>query len=130
MKNLLIIALTLLLTACQATTGGLTGPISPVPSVQTPKPAHIKVYRNKTLLTSSLTISFTINGREVYSLADGEFFEFDLDAGQYYFGAKGVNSWRRDVESNEIYVFIESGRSYNYEINTSLKSPTIFRSNN
>lgn len=131
MRNLFVIALALVLTACQTTTPGLSGAVNPFPEVRTQAPAHVRVYRVAAgVLTASQKVTLTINGREIYNFKNGERVDFDMDPGEYRFGARGIHNFRMETVNNEIYAYLEAGRSYSFQINPSMYSHSITRSNN
>ncbi len=68
----------LALSACTAK----VGQVSSAPRVTDPKQAaQVTVYRDKSLAGAVATMSFFIDGKEVYGLRSGERYSFEVDPG-------------------------------------------------
>ena len=86
-----------------------TGSINKPPgSSQAPDSARITVYRESALVGSTVVMTFTVNGREVYGLGEGGRYSFSLAPGDYGFGYfLGLNECRRlvHIEPDKDYLF-------------------------
>jgi hypothetical protein len=68
----------LALSVCTAT----VGQVSPAPRATNPKQAaHVTVYRDNSLVGAVATMSFFVNGKELYGLRRSESYSFELDPG-------------------------------------------------
>jgi hypothetical protein len=86
------------------------GQVNPAPRVTNAKQAaHVTVYRDESLVGAVSTMSFFIDGKEVYGLRRGERYSFELDPGwhglsyriglnecgeKFQFAARGQYSFR------------------------------------
>jgi hypothetical protein len=92
----------LALVACTAK----VGQVSPAPRVTDAKQAaQVTVYRDDSLVGAVATLSFFINGKEVYRLRRGERFSFQLDPGWHSLRYRiGLN------ECGQSFEFMARGR--------------------
>jgi hypothetical protein len=76
------------------------GQVSPAPRVTDPKQAaHVTVYRDNSLVGAVATMSFFLDGREVYGLRRGERYSFELDPGWHNLAYRiGLNDCAQSFE--------------------------------
>jgi hypothetical protein len=85
------------------------GQVSPAPPVTDPRQAaHVTVYRDNSLVGAVATMSFFIDGKEVYGLRRGERYSFELDPGWHNLSYRiGVNDCAQSFEfrARQLYTF-------------------------
>jgi hypothetical protein len=98
---------TVALCACTAK----VGQVSPAPRVTDAKQAaQVTVYRDESLVGAIATLSFFIDGKEVYGLRRGERYSFQLDPGWHSLRYRiGLN------ECGESFKFMARGQ-YNFRL--------------
>ena len=126
MKNILFILILLMfLIGC-----GAHGPIKDkYPPVYTsPIPSTIVIERPNIFKGSGMNFMVSVNGEAVYGIKNGEQLVFNVEPGENFFGAMGVNPWTHAPAHHEIMINCEPGKTYYMLVQIHLNiAPTIER---
>lgn len=105
--------ITLIVSACA--TG--KGPIAPFPKVSNPSnSSNIRIVRDEAIMGSAQTITFTLNGRELYMFTPGDNIEFEIDSGEHLFGVKCHGGWQMAGNVSEMPQVVQPGKTYLFRI--------------
>ena len=78
--------------------------------------AEITIKRDDSFMGSGQTITFTIDGQEIYKFRSGDQYSFKIDPREFLFGVKCAGGWQMWGNVSELAVEIKPRNTYVFRI--------------